>query len=130
MFLRLISVIATAAILTAAPEIAFAQQGKQPQQKGKPHTKAVAHDLLPAQVVLDRAGFSPGDIDGRGGRNTQTAIAAFEKSTGTTIADALTASTDPATITYTISPEDAEVQTVPDILKDMNEKNNLKKHEY
>src|SRR5688572_12064953 len=112
MFLRLISVIATAAILTAAPEIAFAQQGKQPQQKGKPHTKAVAHDLLPAQVVLDRAGFSPGEIDGRGGPNTQTAIAAFEKSTGTTIADAFFFNNAPTTKIYTISPEDAAAPTV------------------
>ena len=86
--------------------------------------------MLPAQVVLDRAGFSPGEIDGRGGRNTQTAIAAFEKSTGTTIADALTASTDPPTITYTISPQDAAAPTVPNIPEDMMEKAKLKRLEY
>src|SRR5687768_18546585 len=115
--------IATAAILTAVPGTAVTQQ------KEKPHAKSAA-DMLPAQVVLDRAGFSPGEIDGRGGRNTQTAIAAFEKSTGTTIADALTASTDPATITYTISPEDAAAPTVPNIPEDMMERAKLKRLEY
>jgi len=124
MFFRLItSLVATAAILTAAPQAAVAQQ------KPKAHAKAAA-DMLPTQVLLDRAGFSPGEIDARGGRNTHTAIAAFEKATGTKIADALAASTDPATITYTISEQDAAAPTVPKIPEDMMEKAKLKRLEY
>jgi lipoprotein-anchoring transpeptidase ErfK/SrfK len=89
-----------------------------------------APDMMATQVLLDRAGFSPGEIDGRGGRNTQTAIRAFEAANKTTIAEALAAASEPATIRYTITTEDASAPFVPSIPEDMMEKAKLKRLEY
>jgi lipoprotein-anchoring transpeptidase ErfK/SrfK len=52
-------------------------------QPAAPHARArLAYDptLLKAEVLLDRAGFSPGVIDGKGGTNLQHALEAFAES--------------------------------------------------
>lgn len=119
------SILITAAFLLSAQHSAFAQQKSKPLPK-----PAAVEDMLKVQVVLDRAGFSPGEIDGRGGRNTQTAIAAFEKANATTIADAVAAATEPPTVAYTITAEQAATPTVAKIPTDMMEKAKLKKLDY
>ncbi len=45
-----------------------------------PHNAPVIHEILATQVALDRSGFSPGEIDGKAGRNLQRALAAFQQS--------------------------------------------------
>src|SRR3954469_14823173 len=40
----------------------------------------VVSEVLATQAALDRAGFSPGEIDGRAGRNLQRALSAFQQS--------------------------------------------------
>jgi len=45
-----------------------------------PHRAPVVNEILATQVALDRSGFSPGEIDGKAGRNLQRALAAFQQS--------------------------------------------------
>ena len=47
---------------------------------GAPRGAPVVNEVLATQVALDRSGFSPGEIDGRAGRNLQRALAAFQGS--------------------------------------------------
>jgi lipoprotein-anchoring transpeptidase ErfK/SrfK len=43
-------------------------------------TAPVVSEVLATQIALDRAGFSPGEIDGRQGKNLQRALEAYQRS--------------------------------------------------
>ncbi|MEE7456718.1 murein L,D-transpeptidase [Methylorubrum populi] len=73
--------------------------------------------LVKVQVLLDRARFSPGAIDGRDGENLRGALAAFAGAQGLPASDRLTrelfdrlqaTSPDPVVTTYTITEEDVK----------------------
>ena len=77
----------------------------------KPAANRMPADALAVQVMLDRAGFSPGVIDGRMGANTQKALELFQHSRATRSRPAA----EPLT-TYRVTAEDAAgpFEPIPD----------------
>ena len=92
---------------TSDPTLIFASLD-QPLRRG-----------LALQVALNRAGFSPGEIDGKPGRNTERAAGAAREARGAEVAPA-----DQPLTTYTVTPEDA-AGPFADVPVDMMEKSKL-----
>jgi len=121
------SKLATAVLLAAFVAGGHAGTSEAAARKRKAPQKRT--DVLPVQVMLDRAGFSSGELDGAGGPNTQRAIAAFEHEKHTTVAESL-AKAEPATVPYTISAEDEAAPRTEHIPEDMMEKAKLPHLDY
>jgi lipoprotein-anchoring transpeptidase ErfK/SrfK len=83
--------------------------------------------LIKAEVLLDRANFAPGVIDGRMGENVHNALIAYDKAHQLPVSgdldqqtwDALNAADHtPVLMTYTITPQDVAGPWTPDIGED------------
>jgi lipoprotein-anchoring transpeptidase ErfK/SrfK len=95
----------------------------------------VVSEVLATQVMLDRSGFSPGEIDGRRGRNLSRALQAFQRTNGLEPSGAIDEATwtmlssrsngEQPLVAYEISAEDVAGPFVPAIPGDLFEQSKL-----
>lgn len=130
--------VGTSPVSTTTADASPVQPGSAPTRESADAQAGVPADsLLRAQVLLERAHFSTGEMDGVSGSNTRRAIAAFQRARGLpddgTLSaatwSALNADTAPATVLYTLSADDVAgpFVTVP---SDMMEKAKLRQLGY
>jgi lipoprotein-anchoring transpeptidase ErfK/SrfK len=114
------------AMAAEALDVATVNQAQvSPKSKARTAPSAL---LLRAQVLLDRANFSPGVIDGKSGENARQAIAAFQKAHGLradgkldreTFAKLVETGSEPALMEYKIAEGDVKGPFVVNMPKDL-----------
>lgn len=124
-----------AATFSPAPPVARSTPGAAPVA-----TVTTADPVvMRAQVLLDRADFSPGVIDGFSGENVRQAIAAYEAAQGLPVDGVLDqevfsrltgADTAPALADYVVTAADVAGPFVPDMPSDLEARSKLAKLAY
>ena len=113
-------VLVLSAVLAQAPPAPQPATPKEPQKTAAVNPRAQKMlDGLGIQVALDRAGFSPGVIDGNVGSGTKKALEAYRKANG-----GEPQVTDPVT-GYEITPADVEGPYEPSIPKELPDQGKL-----
>jgi lipoprotein-anchoring transpeptidase ErfK/SrfK len=120
--MRVIAVLFCAGLVAAAPRVVSRNKApsydvnaiNDPQNRAQITSESVDSGVVRAQILLDRAHFSPGEIDGRWGDNLRVAIIGYQAArmlnpTGVVDPDtwqSLDSDTGQALTPYTVTPDD------------------------
>jgi lipoprotein-anchoring transpeptidase ErfK/SrfK len=138
-FLTLAASLVLSPVLHAAPPLTAESINAAEWTQPQPRQRGLNPTVLKAQVLLDRAGFSPGVLDARGGENFRKALAAFQRRHDLTASGKLDQATwgkltetssEPIVTDYEIKPADVKGPFVDKIPTDFEDAAKLKHLSY